>query len=234
MPALGRAIPATAAGPASLAALGAVAALGSLFAGGGSDHGWTAGPLLLAAGIILAALPVRLPGSVLAFLPGVLIPSWLALGLVATALLAVAATLIGGVIRRSRPELIVLSATTALAGVFAGDLGGRAMAALVSSVGSLPAGLSEGIVLGAGFALGFWLAERAILWVAGRTPFPGDLRRLPRASLVANLLLAWPSAILVDVLQARGVLLFGLLLALLVAALVLIALYLGAETERWG
>jgi PAS domain S-box-containing protein len=229
MTTLSRALP-TNAGPLGLAIVGAGAALGTLVASLDSGPGWPVALLFLVTGVILVAMPVRLPESVLSFLPAVLIPAWLSLGLVATALLAPAAVLIGAVIRGGRPEVAVVGAVLAFAGVVVGAITSGA----VRAVDLLPGSLPERIIMGASFAAGYWVAERLGFWIAARSWRADDLRRLPRVSLIANLLLVWPGVILTDVLMTRGVVLFGLLLAVLVAALVLIALYLGADTARLG
>ena len=214
---------------ASPGSVGAVSALVGLAASYPTDDGLAVAILVLAAGIVLVCLPVRLPGSLLALLPAVLIPSWLALGLLATAALAAAATL-AGPDPRLPPDLGVAGGPDGR-GRRRGwrpdrEVAGGGRPALDSAAGACRARCE----------LRRWKLGRRATGHRCATPagLAGDLRGLPRMSVVANLLLAWPAAILADVLMARGLLLFGLLLAVLVAALVLIALYLGAETARWG
>src|SRR5581483_12079892 len=87
-----------------------------------NEAGWPAALLLLVAGTVVVALPVRLPGSAVSLLPAVSIPAWLTFGPLATAALAVAAVLFGNAVRRSALLPAVLEAAMALAGVFIGDL----------------------------------------------------------------------------------------------------------------
>ncbi|HET6194563.1 MAG TPA: ATP-binding protein [Acetobacteraceae bacterium] len=195
-----------------------------------TDSGWPVGVLFLVAGVVLAALPVRLPGSAVSLLPAVLIPAWLTFGPVPTAVLAVAAVLLGNVFGGQALLPSILEAAMALAGVFVGDL------ATIAGpyIGTPPFGLPERTIIAALFAVGGWFGEFAIAKIAGRGDLVADVRALPRANLIANLLFVSPATILADVLATRGILLFVLLLVVLIVALALIALYLSAETDRRG
>jgi PAS domain S-box-containing protein len=216
--------------PLSLVLLGAVSAAGALFATSDVGPGWLATLLFLVAGTVVAALPVRLPGSTISLLPAVLIPAWLTFGPVPTTAIAVAAVLFGNVFRRGALLSAILEAALALAGVFVGDLATIAGAA----IGTPPITLPERAIVAALFAVGEWLGELLIATLASRGGLGADLRTLPHANLLANLLFVSPAIILADVLATRGVLLFVLLLVVLIVALALIALYLSAETERSG
>jgi PAS domain S-box-containing protein len=216
--------------PLSLVFLGAVAALGALFATSTSGPGWPATLVLLLAGVVVSALPVRLPGSAISLLPAILIPPWLTFGPLAATALAISAVLLGN-IARPRPLLpAILEAAMAAAGVFVGDL--ATIAGPV--IGTPPSFLPERAIVAALFAFGGWLGELLIAKIAGRGGLAADVRALPRANLIANVLFVSPAAILADVLATRGILLFVLLLVVLIVALALIALYLSAETERSG
>jgi PAS domain S-box-containing protein len=216
--------------PLSLIILGAVAAVGALYATSITASGWLAGLLFLVAGIVLAALPVRLPGSAVSLLPAMLIPAWLTFGPIPTTALAVAAVLLGNLSGRLAVLPALLAAAMALAGVFVGDLSTIAGPAL----GTPPFNLPERTIIAALFAIGGWLGEFAIAKIAGRGDLVADVRAIPRANLIANLLFVSPATILADVLATRGILLFVLLLVVLIVALALIALYLSAETARRG
>jgi PAS domain S-box-containing protein len=157
-------------------------------------------------------------------------PAWLTFGPLPTAALAVAAVFLGSVFRRATLLPAVLGAAIALAGVFVGDL--AALAA--TAIGPLPISVPDRVVVAVLFALGAWVGELLIAKIAGRGGLAGEVRAIPLANLIANLLLVSPATILADVLATRGVLLFVLLLIVLIVALALIALYLSAETERRG
>jgi PAS domain-containing protein len=216
--------------PLSLVVLGAVSAAGALFATLDVGPGWPATLLFLLAGTVVAALPVRLPGSAVSLLPAVLIPAWLTFGPLPTTAIAVAAVLFGNVFRHGDLLPAILEAAMALAGVFVGDLATIA----ASAIGTPPFNLPERAVSAALFAVGGWLGELLIAAIASRGGLNADLRARPHANLIANLLFVSPAIILADVLATRGILLFVLLLVVLIVALALIALYLGAETERSG
>jgi PAS domain S-box-containing protein len=193
--------------------------------------GWPNLLLYLATGIALASLPVRLPGSAISLLPAVLIPTWLSCGMTSASAIAVAAVLVAGSsMLRAGVLMTVIGAAAALAGVFVGDLVGWA------ALGVLPRWdfPAPSLVASVAFVVGLWLGEAAITRVAGSGGLGAEIRTLPRASLIANLLLVFPGTILADVLATRGTTLFALLLVVLVVALGLIALYLTAETERRG
>lgn len=199
-------------------------------------------PYLLAA-IVLASLPVRLPGSAISLLPAVLLPAWLSCGLFHAAPIGVAAVLVASLVFRTRlssswlPSTWLAAATT-LAGVILGDLVNWALFNLVPELVVLPEGLVESLpqtaVSGLAFGVGSWLGELAIGWIAARGGLSAEARAVPRASLIPNLLLVFPGIILAEVLASRGWLLFVVLLVILIVALALIALYLSAETARRG
>ena len=216
--------------PLGLALLGAVAALGVLVATSAVRSSWSAMLFFLMAGVVLAMLPVRLPGGAVSLLPAVLIPVWLNGGPIATSAIAAAAVLLSSAIHRVGLLRTVLSAAIVLAGVFAGHL----LAFGVVAAGVLPESLPERAVLATLFAVGSWAGEVLIGWIATRDAVADAARPIPRASLIANLLLLPPAIILADVLVTRGVILFVLLLIILMVALGLIALYLSAETDRRG
>jgi PAS domain S-box-containing protein len=218
--------------PFGLIVLGAVVAGAALVVGdgGGAGCGWPTVLLQLAAGVALASVPVRLPGSAISLLPAVLLPTWLSCGLGVSATVAVASVLLAGAVLRSGLLATVLGACMALAGVFVGDLAGWAVIPLVHR----PESVSESALAGVGFAAGIWVGELLIARLAVGGGLPQEVRSLPRANLIANLLLVFPGTIVAEVLATRGTTLFALLLVMLVVALVLIALYLTAETERRG
>ena len=141
-----------------------------------------------------------------------------------------AAVLLGNLSGRLAVLTALLAAAMALAGVFVGDLSTIAGPAL----GTPPFNLPERTIIAALFAIGGWLGEFAIAKIAGRGDLVADVRAIPRANLIANLLFVSPATILADVLATRGILLFVLLLVVLIVALALIALYLSAETARRG
>jgi len=219
-----------AAQPLSMVVLGGVAALAALFTTPDLSTDWLTALLLLLAGMTLVALPVRLPGSAISLLPAVLMPAWLTFGPLFTAAFAVAAVLLGSAVRQVGLLHALLGAAMALAGVFVGDLAST----IPAFIGPLPITLPERLVTVALFGLGGWLGELLIARIAGGRDLASDVRAIPRANLIANLLLVSPATILAEVLATRGVLLFALLLIVLIVALALIALYLSAETERRG
>jgi PAS domain S-box-containing protein len=196
----------------------------------GSGCGWPTVLLYLAAGVALAGLPVRLPGSAISLLPAILLPAWLSCGVGVTSAIAVSAVLLAGAILRSGTLAALLGAAMALAGVFVGDLAGWAVHSLVPPLESIP----ESLIASVAFAVGVWAGEYAICRLAASGGLAEETRGLPCASLIANLLLVFPGTILAEVLASRGPTLFALLLVVLVVALGLIALYLTAETERRG
>lgn len=216
--------------PLGLALLGAAAALGVLVATNAARSSWSAVVLFFVAGVVLAMLPVRMPGGAISLLPAVLITTWLTAGPVAAAAVAAAVTLLANAAGRVGLLRTVLGTATALAGVFVGHL----FAFVVSSAALIPDGWSERAIGAAVFAVGAWAGEWLIAWIATRDEVAEAARPLPRASLIANLLLVPPATILADVLVSRGVILFVLLLVVLIVALALIALYLSAETDRRG
>lgn len=186
--------------------------------------------LYLVAGVVLASLPVRLPGTVISLLPAVLLPAWLSCGVTVSSMLAGAAVLLAGAFARSSLPSALLGAAMALTGVFVGDLAGWAVLSLLPPLDTVP----ESAVASAAFAVGVWAGEILIARVASQGGFGREVRSLACASLIANLLLVFPGTSLATVLATRGVTLFTLLLVVLVVALGLIALYLTAETERRG
>ena len=195
-------------------------------------------PLLVAA-IILGILSVRLPGDAVSLLPGVLLPTWLSCGADVTTV----AAFVGGV---AGSGLLggLLSAAVGATGALAGVLGGTLAARLATGPTSALAGglvldpgaaaFAEQLLIGTLFMAGYWAGEGGTMRLAARASRADVRGRVPRASLVANLLLVFPGVVVADVLATRGPLLAGLLLALLIAALVLIGLYTAAETARHG
>jgi PAS domain S-box-containing protein len=196
----------------------------------GTSCGWPTVLLYAIAGVVLASLPVRLPGSAISLLPAVLLPVWLSCGMAASSVLVVAAVLLAGAILRTGGLTTALSAAMALAGVFVGDLAGLAALNAIPR----PDGVPESAIAGIAFVVGVWVGEVLILRVAAAGGLEREAHELPSASLIANLLLVFPGVTLAEVLATRGVMLFSLLLVVLVVALGLIALYLTAETERRG
>src|SRR3954454_13601352 len=96
--------------------------------------GWATRLLYLAAGVVLAALPVRLPGSTISLLPAVLLPAWLSCGMPISGLVAASAILLATIILRPGILPTALGVAGAVAGVFVGDL----LAWGVSSIGGRP------------------------------------------------------------------------------------------------
>jgi PAS domain S-box-containing protein len=212
--------------------LGAFITIAALFVDevAGSGCGWPTVLLYVAAGAALASLPVRLPGGSISLLPAVLLPAWLSCGMAVTSTLAVAAVLLASAFVRAGTATTLLGAAAALAGVFVGDLLGWVALVVVPSSEYLP----SSAVASVAFAVGVWLGGLAVARVAESGGLAGEAGALPGASLVANVLLVFPGTILAEVLATRGVSLFALLLIVLIVALGLIALYLGAETARRG
>ncbi len=215
-----------------LTLLGVGALLAALVVGdaAGTGCGWPTTLLYAVAATVLASLPVRLPGSAISLLPAVLLPVWLSCGMAASSVLVVAAILLAGAVLRTGGLTTALSAAMALAGVFVGDLAGLAAVNAIPR----PDGVPESVVAGIAFVVGVWIGEVLILRVAAAGGLEKETNALPAANLIANLLLVFPGVTLAEVLAARGVTLFSLLLVVLVVALGLIALYLTAETERRG
>jgi PAS domain S-box-containing protein len=215
-----------------LVLLGFVVACAALYLDetSGASSGWLTVLLYLSAGVALASLPVRLPGSAISLLPAVLLPAWLSCGVATASAIAVSAVLLAGAITRGTIPMTLLGAAMALTGVFVGDLTGWAVLTLTPPL----EGLMETAAASVAFALGVWAGELVIARVAERGGFGQEVRAVPGASLVANLLLAFPGAVLAEVLATRGATLFALFLVVLVVALGLIALYLTADAERRG
>lgn len=210
--------------------LGSVIAMVALVAGNRNECSSLPVLLYVAAGAVLAGLPVRLPGGAISLLPAVLIPVWLSCGVVVTGLTAVAAVLIPVILMRPTLLTVTAGAAATLAGVFAGDLLGRGAVALIPR----PDFIAESIVAGVAFAAGVWIGEQVIVQVARRGALLQEDQRPAGSSFIASLLLVFPGTILAEVLVTRGITLFTLLLVVLIVALVLISLYLTAETERRG
>jgi len=186
--------------------------------------------MALAAGATAAALlPVRLPGTAsVSLLPAVLLPAWLACGAADAAGVAGVASLLGGAVRARALRPAALGPAAALVGVVSGD---RLAVALAAS-GALGAWATERLVVGCVFMVAYWLGELATLRLGDWLGLAEGVRMLPRSSIVANVVLAFPGVVLADLLVSRGLQLFGPMLLLLLAALALIALYLGAEAAR--
>jgi PAS domain S-box-containing protein len=218
--------------PLGLAILGVVVACAALYldATSAASSGWPTVLLYLAAGVALASLPVRLPGGAISLLPAVLLPAWLSCGVAVASALAVAATLLAGAMMRPSVPMTLLGAAMALTGVFVGDLSGWALLSVLPRL----EGLMQTAAASVAFAFGVWAGELVIARVAERGGFGREVRAVPCASLIANLILAFPGAVLAEVLASRGVTLFALFLVVLVVALGLIALYLTADAERRG
>jgi PAS domain S-box-containing protein len=218
--------------PFGLVLLGFVVACAALYLDetSGASSGWLTVLLYLSAGVALASLPVRLPGSAISLLPAVLLPAWLSCGVATASAIAVSAVLLAGAITRGTIPMTLLGAAMALTGVFVGDLTGWAVLTLTPPL----EGLMQTAAASVAFALGVWAGELVIARVAERGGFGQEVRAVPGASLVANLLLAFPGAVLAEVLATRGATLFALFLVVLVVALGLIALYLTADAERRG
>jgi PAS domain S-box-containing protein len=222
----------TSARPLGLALLGALVTVAALLvdAAAGAGCGWPAVLLYAAAGAALASLPVRLPGGSISLLPALLLPAWLSCGMVLTSLLAIAAVLLASTVVRHGTLTTLLGAAAALAGVVIGDLLGWAVLTVLSASENVPVSALASVA----FAVGVWAGQLATVRAAMAGGLGGEARSLPGASLIANVLLVFPGTILAEVLASRGTTLFALLLLVLVVALGLIALYLGAETARRG
>mgnify|MGYP000864624787 CR=1 FL=1 len=219
--------------PFGLSVLGVVIAGAALVVDGLSDTGcgWPNILLYLVTGVALASLPVRLPGAIISLLPAVLLPIWLSCGMPVASAIAVASVLLASsIILRASVLMTVLGASAALAGVLVGDLAGWAVLSFVPPIEVVTPSLLASVA----FAVGVWGGEIAIARLASWGGLGQEIRALPRASSIANLLLVFPGTIVADVLATRGTTLFALLLVVLVVALGLIALYLTAETERRG
>jgi PAS domain S-box-containing protein len=218
--------------PLGLAILGVAVACVALYLDGtgAASSGWPTVLLYLAASVALASLPVRLPGGAISLLPAVLLPAWLSCGVAVASALAVSAMLLAGAIMRASLPMTLLGAAMALTGVFVGDLSGWALLSVLPPL----EGLMQTAAASVAFAFGVWAGELVIARVAERGGFGHEVRAVPCASLIANLILAFPGAVLAEVLASRGVTLFGLFLVVLVVALGLIALYLTADAERRG
>jgi len=80
--------------------------------------------------------------------------------------------------------------------------------------------------------VGYWVGERLSSRVLRLLPAIGPDLVAPRTSAVANVLLVFPALVIAEMLTARGPILAAMMLALLLAALVMIALYTGSETAR--
>src|SRR3954452_23371370 len=152
--------------PFGLALLGIAVACVALYLDETSDAGtgWPSVLLYLAAGIALASLPVRLPGSAISLLPAVLLPAWLSCGMVVSSALAVAAVLLAGALMRERVVAALLGAAMALAGVLLGDLAGWLALGLVPLPEGLP--IPELAIASSAFAIGAWAGEVLIARVA--------------------------------------------------------------------
>ena len=108
--------------PLGLVLLGAAGALVVLLATSAARSSWSAVVLFLVAGVVLAMLPVRLPGGAVSLLSAVLIPTWLVAGPVATAAVAAASILVSSAVRGVGLLTTILRTATVLAGVFLGHL----------------------------------------------------------------------------------------------------------------
>src|SRR3954447_1400799 len=124
--------------PFGLILLGLAVACAALYLDDASDAGcgWPTVLLYLAAGVAVASLPVRLPGSVVSLLPAILLPAWLSCGVGVSSALAVAAVLIAVAFARSSVPMTLRAAARALTGVFVGDLTGWAVLGVVPPLAS--------------------------------------------------------------------------------------------------
>jgi PAS domain S-box-containing protein len=218
--------------PFGLTLLGALVTVAALTVdeATGAGCGWPTVLLYVAAGTVLVSLPVRLPGGSISLLPAALLPAWLSCGMAVTSTIVVAAVLLASAFVRAGTLTTVLRGAAGLAGVFVGDLVGWIILGFVPPSDLFP----EPVVACVAFAIGVWAGELTITRLAVSGGLAGEVRALPGASLIANLLLVFPGTILADVLATRGVTLFALLLVVLIVALGLIALYLTAETAQHG
>ncbi len=186
---------------------------------------------LLVAATLAAAVVVRLPvGVAISLQAAILLPAWLGCGTPVTAAAAFTTSLVGGAIRTRAVGPSGLGALAVLAGVVAGNLA----VVMLASTAILGDWASERLLVGGVFMLAYWAGELVVLRVAERLGLRASARAVPRSSVVANLLLLLPGTVIADLMVTRGPLFFGPALLLLVAALVLIALYLSAETARAG
>src|SRR4051812_42261188 len=194
--------------PLGLTLLGALVTVAALVVdeATGAGCGWPTVLLYVAAGAVLASLPVRLPGGSISLLPAVLLPAWLSCGMAVTSTIVVAAVLLASTVVRAGILTTLLAGAAALAGVFVGDLLGWLALSLTPLAGIFP----EPVVASIAFAIGVWAGELTITRLAVSGGMAGEARALAGASLIANLLLVFPGTILAEVLATRGVTLFAL------------------------
>jgi signal transduction histidine kinase len=177
-----------------------------------------------------AILLVRLPGgTILTFLPALLLPTWVLCGSLAAGDAALGASLIAGGIRTHRSTPTFVGAGVTLSGVIIGATIGALVAAAIPHSADMPV---RELVVGAAFLGGYWLAEMAALQLATHSRFAPATASMPRSNIVVNLLLLFPGFVLTNLLLARGPAYFVPFLLVFVLALGLIALYVGATTAR--
>jgi signal transduction histidine kinase len=186
------------------------------------------GPILLAAlaaaALVLALLPIHLPGQAppMRVLPLALIPAWLLCGAWVTAGLFLVVEGAVCVLRdpRRRPATRPLAAS----------LLGTGMGAALGSLGAapLPAGISGETARALGFALGLWLGQYAVDWA--------DVRRVAVSpswlvQLLTNLALVPPGIFLAEIGAADDPIPFLASLGLAVALAILVRASTNSETR---
>ena len=185
---------------------------------------------LLLAAIASAVLVVRLPGgTLLTFLPGVLLPAWLLCGTLATADGAVVASLLAAWLRTRDLTRTFLTGGVTLLAVAVGAASGALVSAALVSAADFPL---RQAALGGAFLGGYTLAEAGALRLARDSALAPLISALPRSHILASLILLLPGLVIANTLMARGSGLFLLMLLVLTLALGLIALYISATTSR--
>ncbi|HYT93601.1 MAG TPA: PAS domain-containing sensor histidine kinase, partial [Gemmataceae bacterium] len=185
---------------------------------------------LLLGAIVSSAAVIRIRhGRGISVLSAVLVPTWLTCGGAATAWVAPLSAFAGYWSRSHSLSVAALHAVAVCAGTLAGSFVGSVLSPPLP-LGPLHSDTAVSALL---FVLGYWGGEHAIIQVGERVARATALA-VPRSNFVANLLLLFPGSVLAQIQMQHGFLFSGPLLLLLVLALWLITLYVGASTEREG
>jgi signal transduction histidine kinase len=179
---------------------------------------------LAVAGLVLALLPIWLPGQALpvSTLLLALVPTWLLSGAWATAALAVASQSIA----TSRPGRSRLPLVWQLDG----SLAGVALGALLGTVAGAPfgVGLPSNVVRAIGFALGLWGGQSLVEWLS---PQRETARPSWLVCLLTNLILVLPGVFLAEIGTEPDPIPFVASLGLAVGLVILIRASTNSETR---
>ncbi len=197
-------------------------------------RGQSCGPsallVLVIAGAVASVLFVRVPGPrVISVAPVLLLPTWLGCGWASGFAVALLASPVVYLFTRRAGASLPIDVALSLVALSAAGAGATIAEALASSLDASTGRVVVALGFMVGHAGGEWLARLTATHLGAGEP----VRATPCSSLPVNLLLAIPGAILTGLLLERDVVVFGGVVVLLLAALALIGLYVGSESDRY-